>query len=386
MSSSLVITGEYTEDYDITSVDEKIKAHLTLSEQEKRTRRAHFVDARSRLENKLATKPLTRIAREKIQKRLQLIEVAINDLDTSTPLDRYIKQTRSLVDKYKRMGGYLKVELFGVSGVVQKVNSMQSSSDRQAIVQDYLDIAKQYADIRIVRRIVLTKRLCVVCSGELDDISSNLENKTCPRCFAENVCVVNTKTSKETTKTPSVNDDESMENFLKAWDRYQGVEADKPPDVIHDELDRYFVKRGRPTGAEIRKLPLVNKRRGDTNPRMLWSALQAIGRSDYCANANSIGRDYWGWELDNVEHLKARVVDHYIKTQKVFREIPIECRDRDSSLGTQYRLWRHLQLVGHDCDVRDFKIAENTDSLRTHNRLWKLMCEGAGDPDIYYIK
>ena len=66
-------------------------------------------------------------------------------------------------------------------------------------------------------------------------------------------------------------------------------------------------------------------------------------------------------------------------------KISIEQRYRISSLGTQYRLWRHLQLIGYPCEFGDFKIAENVDSIQTHHRLWKLMCDGANDPEIYYI-
>ena len=84
-------------------------------------------------------------------------------------------------------------------------------------------------------------------------------------------------------------------------------------------------------------------------------------------------------------HLKEKLIDKYNKTQKVFYQIPQCEKERNSSLGTQYRLWRHLQLESYQCYMDEFKIAENTDSLRIHNRLWKLMCDCCTDPDIYFI-
>ena len=117
---------------------------------------------------------------------------------------------------------------------------------------------------------------------------------------------------------------------------------------------------------------------------MLWTAISEIGHSAYYEDANLIGHLYWGWTLPNVMHHKETIISHYNKTQKVFYQIPPEERCRNSSLGTQYRLWRHLQLVGHECYMDEFKIAGNSESIRNHNRLWKLMCEGCNDPTINY--
>ena len=181
-------------------------------------------------------------------------------------------------------------------------------------------------------------------------------------------------------------DDESIDNFLRAFIRYQGLQPDRPDDSLYDELDGYFARHDRPSGEEIKQLPLNSRgRRGDTDHKMLWNALSQIGRSEYYEDANLIGHLYWGWTVQNVMHLKERIIEKYNKTQKVFYQIPPEERGRNSSLGTQYRLWRHLQLEGHECYMEEFKIAENSESVRTHHRLWRLMCQGTNDPDIQYI-
>ena len=141
-----------------------------------------------------------------------------------------------------------------------------------------------------------------------------------------------------------------------------------------------------PTAAQIKELPLNNRgRRGDTDHKMLWKALEDIGRPEYYEDADLIGREYWAWEIRSIEEYREPIRLKYLKTQKVFYEIPIEERKRYSSLGTQLRLWRHLQLEGHECYKDEFKIGENEDSFRNNTRLWRLMCEGANDPDIYYI-
>jgi hypothetical protein len=86
-------------------------------------------------------------------------------------------------------------------------------------------------------------------------------------------------------------------------------------------------------------------------------------------------------------HLRELIIYHYNITQQIFNKIPVEERERDSSLGVPYRLWRHLQLVGHKCYIDEFKIVVNRESLNCHDKLWKRMTEEANliDPSIYYI-
>ena len=172
----------------------------------------------------------------------------------------------------------------------------------------------------------------------------------------------------------------------KAFDRYQGFQSDPPDDSLYTILDNYFIQLGRPSGKEIKEMELDERgRRGDTTHKMLLAALSHLGYPNYYEDVNLIGHKYWGWTLPDVSMYKEKIISHYVMTQNVFLQIPKEERDRQSSLGTQYRLWRHLQLVGHECYSDEFKIAENVDSLHKHNRLWKYMCEKCNNPEIYYI-
>ena len=89
--------------------------------------------------------------------------------------------------------------------------------------------------------------------------------------------------------------------------------------------------------------------------------------------------------MPNISNYKDIIIKHYKETQKVYNEIPFNIRQRDSSLGTQYRLWKHLQLVGYKCSRKEFNISENKDSLNRHQKLWKYMCDNSESDDIYYI-
>jgi hypothetical protein len=232
--------------------------------------------------------------------------------------------------------------------------------------------------------------ICLGCNLSLTKFGIN-ENgiQRCLNCQTEYTVMILSKLSKDGGCVSNGNtDDESIDNFIRAFIRYQGLQPQEHiPDELFEELDAYFHQNDRKLGEEIKLLPLNKRgRRGDTDHKMLWNALSYIHRSEFYEDTNLIGHLYWGWTLHNLMHFKEKIISDYMKTQKVFYQIPPDERCRTSSLGTQFRLWRHLQLIGHECYPEEFKIAENAESMRTHNKLWQLMCEGAGDPNIHYIE
>jgi hypothetical protein len=148
--------------------------------------------------------------------------------------------------------------------------------------------------------------------------------------------------------------------------------------MFHD-LDVYFDRKHVPSRETVIKQPLnENGTRGKTSRNMLLTALSETGYSDYYVDCSLIGVLYWKWTAPDVSDLEDKIMDHYDKTQKVF--LSLENIDRDSSPNIQFRLFRHLQLVGHPCVAEDFKIVKTQEILENLENLWYIMCMGAGLP------
>ncbi|CAH6420814.1 Divergent Poxvirus Late Transcription Factor VLTF3 like [uncultured virus] len=382
------ITGTYNEDYNIMYVDEIIRKRLR---QEKFT---HLQSLKSRYKTleTLSMQPQTYITRERTLENMKKIQTDIQQIESGERLRIYESKVQDILAQYRRYVGKVKTIIFDVEEEERYQELDDDVRHRIALIDRFLDIAMDYIHIDVIRINNRPSDICSGCGASLAKVATNEEGTVrCPNtdCQTEHNVIIMAKLAKDGSRinTSSTTDDESIDNFLRAFIRYQGLQPDRPDDSIYDELDFYFSRHDRPSGAQIRELPLNERgRRGDTNHKMLWNALSQIGRSEYYEDANYIGHVYWGWTLPNVMHLKERIIDKYNKTQKVFYQIPPEERGRNSSLGTQYRLWRHLQLEGHECYMDEFKIAENSESLRVHNKLWRLMCEGTNDPDIFYIQ
>ena len=116
----------------------------------------------------------------------------------------------------------------------------------------------------------------------------------------------------------------------------------------------------------------------------MLDALLETGYSGCYEDINYIMNQYWGWDLPDVSHLEDLILSDYAKTQKVWKNMSELEKGRKSSISTQYRLYRHLQLRGHMCHPDEFKLPQPT-SIRTYDNIWKILCDRCPDPEIYYI-
>lgn len=381
------ISGTYNEDYNIIYVDEIIRKKL----QQEQFTQLPGLKARYKSLEAQHLQPQTHVVREKTLDSMRKIKKEIEQIEKGERLQVYDSKVSELLTRYRTYKGKVKTVIFDIEEEEKYVDLDADLRKRIHIIDTYLDIASEYIQIDVIRINARPSDLCNGCGCSLAKVAASEQGTVrCPNqeCLTEHNVIILAKLAKDGSRinTNSNTDDESIDNFLRAFTRYQGLQPDHPDESLYEELDDYFMRHDRPSGEEISKLPLNPRgRRGDTDHKMLWNALSQIGRSEYYEDANLIGHLYWGWTLPEVMHLKERIIEKYNKTQKAFYQIPAEERGRNSSLGTQYRLWRHLQLEGHECYMNEFKIADNLESKFTHHRLWRLMCEGCDDPDIQFI-
>lgn len=378
---------KYYEDYNITYLDDIIRKKLS---QEQYLYLDSLKVKHRNFEN-ISQQRQTHIMREKTLDTLNKLSEEIRDIESGEKLRKYNERVYDIIREYKKYNNVVKVISFDITGNDDNCTELDEKAKcKVELIDKYLDIASEYLTLNITKINKVKNDVCNDCGTSLAKIEvCNEGTLRCPECYTEHDVLILHKLSKDSARintNTNGTEDDSIDNFLHALTRYQGLQLDKPEDSLYDLLDNYFIKNGRSSGDKIKSLPLNNRgRRGDTNHKMLWNALSNINRSEYYEHVNLIGHVYWGWELPDVSYLRDSIIEKYNKTQNVFYQISPEERGRNSSLGTQYRLWRHLQLEGHECYMDEFKIAENSESLRIHNKLWKLMCEGTKDPNIYYM-
>lgn len=375
-------------DYDIRYIHDVIISKLILT-------RSSEID-RLRLElyrlNIAKDGYQTVIDRNKTLKKIKECESRLAELTNGDHVHKYIEKAKPYLEKYENLRPKSNAIVFTINGITD-CRQDENRIERLMVIRDFTKLARKYMEIDLINADTQSDdTTCVGCGSDIKTVELDQHGiKRCPYCMVEQPGMMLAKSSKDGDRVTvsSESEDESDENFIKAFRRRQGLDhpVDKQDvDDVCRELDDYFMSHNVPVGDTIKTQPLDSKgRRGNTNLRMMLNALQQIGRSNYYGHAYYMCKVYWGWELPDYGQYFSTIMDHYHKTQKVFHSIPVSERKRVSSLGTAYRLYQHLRLVGLDCSEDEFKIAENPQSLREHEELWRKMCEGCDDPNIRYL-
>jgi hypothetical protein len=373
------IEGKYTENYNIFYIDGIIKNKL---EHEMKTKIPFLLEDKRNLEKKLTSR-LNEIEIITLKNKISLLKKEIDMISTGQKMSKYLEESKGILDRFKVFHNK-----YNIVDITEKPKIFQYTEDmlmRFSLIDKYLLIAGKYIKISLKKEINYPKDICLGCATSIVDISFDEEGiKTCTKCYTKHYeSIINTKEVEINHQVEA----ESIENFIKAIQRFQGLQEDRPPVSLYSRLDEYFISNKRLSSLEIKKLPLNEKgRRGDTTHSMLLNALSKIGASQYYEDVNLIGKEYWGWQLYDISNVIDSMIDKYVKTQKGFYSMTPEERGRNSNLGTQYRLYQQLRLEGVPVEISEFKIAENIESRQIHEKLWKKMCELSEDPDIYFIE
>lgn len=255
---------------------------------------------------------------------------------------------------------------------------------RHQIISEYLEVAKTYLPINLIRT-TESATTCKTCYAVLEP-NEYIENELCPYCSMEikSLFKVPQGTDVEL-KNLYKNNYSDNGNFYKRFLRFQGLQNNKIPDELFPKLDQHFVAYGYGNSEEIKtwqfnsdedeRFKIVNGKKLFVNREVMHEALSKTDYSDFYNDLNLILCLYWNFKLPNLSEYEAGIMEDYDKTQRVFLALE---KDRTSSLNTDFRLYKHLQLRGYKCKMSHFKIIKTEQIQKKYEVLWKAMTEGAG--------
>jgi len=373
-SNNVIKTGdliyECLEDCNVHEIHSRVLHEI-------RSRKSSVLELQTRksaLESKIKS-ARTLIDHKFMAKQISDLQHRIDDLNNEDTERRYLKSVAPLLREYRRYSRIPKVVSFGKQTVVDNY------SPKCIIITKIINLAEEFVDIKILKPVVF-KEKCHICNHELDDPDTFTGTKTCNNCGYVYSIITRSGDSVNIDGFDFIIDSgdggyEDRENFEKAIDRFQGKQPDILPSDINDSLDGYFLSIGLQTGKYIKENRKLNSsgRREGTSRTMIHNALKSLELSSYYPDINLIGKKYWGWELIDLSRYKERLMLDYDKSQAVYISIP---KERTSSLNTDYRLMKHLQLLNVPCNHDDFKNIKTRKILIEYERLWRIICNKCG--------
>lgn len=257
-------------------------------------------------------------------------------------------------------------------------NSAQKEID--VLIEEYINIARDYIKIDVFPETIKRKAFCPECNFCLENIDIDINSGIIEcECGFEMQNFLYTPAIKDNgfSNTISATGYEDRDNFIKKISKKQGRIHSNFPPKLFEELDQAMVKRGYPTGEEIRKMTQnhLGEKPG-TSLEILITILSDIKYPKYYNEVDYLTHIYWGWELLNFSHLENDLIEMYNKTQRVYNEI--EGKERIAALNTEVRLYLQLKSLGYEVSRTRFRFQDSQESLEFHQSMWRKMCEATG--------
>ncbi|PCJ29245.1 MAG: hypothetical protein COA94_02180 [Rickettsiales bacterium] len=354
------VIGNYTNDINIKYIHTKVLSHFDNFSTNKLT---------SELED-LKAMTLTNMGIfVKVKERISAIEEEMATL-SNFKKEEYLKKSLRILNEYDLVGPFIKHINFDNSEV--EIDPMFGV--RHNIIYKYLDLVKPYIFVDVVRNVKVSNK-CKSCKNCLDNLIPQDGTLTCNVCYANIPYVTKTQTCSYNVTPSNHNNYKDKDNFEKAFNRYQGKQVDILPSNIVSVLDEYFKSVNIMIGDDVKKMSKA-KIKKETSRTMMFNALKCIGLSSHYEDINLICHIYWNWILPDVSDLEDTIMKDYDDSQEVFMSIKGE--DRRSCLNVQYRLFRHLQIRGHECNHEDFKTITTGETFRYHQIMWEAICKELG--------
>jgi hypothetical protein len=354
----------YKNDYNILKIDEIIRGWF-------QTFPKILEDLKVKLNveyGKLRT-PVTGGEYKDIKTKITEIKTIIDDISSGSLIQNYEEKTKKLLDDYRKMGILISRVTFGNEDS-REITMMDS--ERISIIERYLYIAGKYIDVQVSRS-GIDIVVCPNCDKEIKGDEG--ETMKCLDCGIVMVNVIKPIVTENV--AVAKNNYRDRDNFIKSLQRYEGKESIKLGEELFNALDEYFRGLSLPTGKEVRAMNLDEQtKRNIITKKMLYRALRSSGYTSYYENSNLICSMYLGWKLPDISVHYQQLLKDYDDSQVIYEQLKAEgFVAGTSSINTQIRTLAHLKHIGHECDISDFKVSENIETLtdydRTLGEMWR---------------
>lgn len=379
------VSVKFKTDYNINMLDNMIKSKL-MSEMN---------DLGSLYSNLQAltlelSRVTTVVSHNTVLKKIESLKIKINEIQYGSRAMRYLNESKPLLDKYNSIPKHVKYVDISDRNTDRDEHEVVDSDDQERIdcIMKFLSIASSYIQLDITReRDIQPINKCKNCGYNLKDVEIDIDGQqVCPCGYGRYKNKMDTMIDCGIPISP--NKDYSDENnFKKTLIRFMGMQKiNYDIQAVCDELDRYFISIGHKPAIYYRTMaPDAYGRKDGTSLSLLLDGLKEIKQPKLYEDANLIGSHLWGWVLLDLTGILETIMSDYRETQKVYESRPTSSRGRKSCLSTQLRMYGHLLIRGAMVQRNQFKIPKQRESLIKQDQLWMEMCQGANNPNIYYV-
>lgn len=370
------IIGYYKEDVNIIGLNSLILEIL----KEEKEERLQYLKKVSEEEKINLTKAQSLLDRKYSIAKLSSSIKEIKTLQDDTKIISYSSLVNPFLLAYNKIGPLKKVRIIG-----RGESKIEENNDvyirRHTIIEEFISHACKYVNINLIRKSDEFEVGIIICDNCYTAL--NTEEYTgdtsivCPKCSVEMPKVVRFTEdviASVDTKLKS-SEYQDLGNFEDAINKYMGLSHHSSLDItdLTKKLDKYFHENTLMLGSDVK----LNYKANQTkyNRKLMKCALKHIGYNHLYSDMQYIMNIYWGKPLKDVCNLKEQLIKDYRLSQPLYDKY--KNLEKSSSMNVQYRLWKHLRRLDHECDkASDFNIP--IASFEYYETIWSKICTDLG--------
>lgn len=358
-----IVVVNYRTDSDITQLFNRIKNIMTIRS------KAKLKDLTSKRNVLMSRLNHTQYANKRSLDISELICVdrEIKQIQSESQIKEFITRTGDIIQSYT--ANCINIQTtFGSADVPMDDFKME-------LLSRFIQIAIEYTEINVIFD-QKHKFNCKNCGIDLSTVEQDEETScvVCPNCNLIRYLFQKFNRVDEL----STSDYEDSVNFWRGILRFQAKENIELPSKLYADLNDYFGSYGLPIGSVIKNMPFAESRT-IVGKRIMRKALANKGYEELYEDINLIIFEYWGWEPPDISHLEEKLMDHYHKTESVFKRIKGK---RKASINIPWRLKKHLLICSYPVAYYDFKLVDTREIIEYYEQVFNTMCMESGDPEI----
>ena len=234
--------------------------------------------------------------------------------------------------------------------------------ERLEYIKKYINYIKS---LRIIDAKILKtekiKNICPGCQKELySDSTSDYDGSYKCRCgFSENNINHSTEYNDVNKLVPQITgNSKHIKTFTEWLDRFLCRSGDEyPQDEMFSKFDLFCTQNNFPNRFNV-----LNGYIPQPDSSVIICLLQNNGYSKYYSIKNSIRKDYYGWEIPEINSTQEnRSLELYLSIQEKYPQF--KDKERKTNINLEIIGYTILKMVGVNLMSSDFKIPINSDTL-----------------------
>lgn len=338
------------EEYNITHVNQKIKAHFkkkrsdTLRELQKELSRALWI----------AFNGVHSSDRNTANKKIMELRNLIRDLEGCFEYALYLVRTYGILQEYANLAAEVsKISFLGPQKHNATVTQIKQSD---TLVNEYLRTAREYVQ---VKNYVQTKNTltCRVCNEGLFEEAADDYRSCCLGCGEVQEVIDVTPTFRDSNRINMCSRYTYTRkgHFIDAIKRFQARQNTTIQPDVYSLLQKEIAAHGLTSGTATKE--------------HIYEFLEANRLSRHYGDINLIYSVLTGKRAPDISDYETQLLDLFDETEDAYEQV--KDPNRINSLNVNFKLFKLLQKLGYPCKRDDFYILKTAVKWSEHENKWE---------------